>query len=170
MTLINLLALYTSDLSTPQSYTTENLISIKLTPCFSVDKKNQIDVTFVFFISLLLAAQHVSGNHVPSSGADDCVMLQSRVGMCRGCMEVVMTGWQVVLPLLFYQLLNTFRETKCPSSGADDCVFYSLVLVCAVAVGRLSRHVGSQCVHFSSTSCSTCFGQKCAHHQQLTTA
>jgi len=75
MTLINLLALYTSDLSTPQSYTTENLISIKLTPCFSVDKKNQIDVTFVFFISLLLAAQHVSGNHVPSSGADDCVML-----------------------------------------------------------------------------------------------
>jgi hypothetical protein len=75
MTLINLLVLYTSDLSTPQSYTTENLISIKLTPCFSVDKKNQIDVTFVFFISLLLAAQHVSGNHVPSSGADDCVML-----------------------------------------------------------------------------------------------
>jgi len=31
----------------------------------SVDKKNQLDVTFVFFISLLLVAQHVSGNHVP---------------------------------------------------------------------------------------------------------
>ena len=30
-----------------------------------VDKKNQLDVTFVFFISLLIAAQHVSGNHVP---------------------------------------------------------------------------------------------------------
>ena len=30
-----------------------------------VDKKNQLDVTFVFFISLLLVAQHVSGNHVP---------------------------------------------------------------------------------------------------------
>ena len=27
---------------------------------FSVDKKNQLDVTFVFFISLLLVAQHVS--------------------------------------------------------------------------------------------------------------
>ena len=26
---------------------------------FSVDKKNQLDVTFVFFISLLLVAQHV---------------------------------------------------------------------------------------------------------------
>jgi len=31
---------------------------------FSVDKKNQLDFTFVFFISLLLVAQHVSGNHV----------------------------------------------------------------------------------------------------------
>ena len=27
--------------------------------------KNQLDVIFVFFISLLLVAQHVSGNHVP---------------------------------------------------------------------------------------------------------
>jgi len=32
---------------------------------FNVDKKNQLDITFVFFISLLLVAQHVSGNHVP---------------------------------------------------------------------------------------------------------
>jgi hypothetical protein len=30
-----------------------------------VDEKNQLDVTFEFFISLLLVAQHVSGNHVP---------------------------------------------------------------------------------------------------------
>ena len=34
----------------------------------------------------------------PSSGADDCVMLQPRVGMCRGCGNVVKTGWQVVRP------------------------------------------------------------------------
>ena len=32
---------------------------------FGVNKKNQLDVTFVFFISLLIVAQHVSGNHVP---------------------------------------------------------------------------------------------------------
>jgi len=25
----------------------------------------------------------------PSSGADDCVMLSPRVGMCRGCRKVV---------------------------------------------------------------------------------
>ena len=30
-----------------------------------VDKKNQLDVTFCIFISLLIVAQHVSGNHVP---------------------------------------------------------------------------------------------------------
>ena len=35
-----------------------------ITLLFSVDKKNQLDVTFVFFISLLLVAQHVLGNHV----------------------------------------------------------------------------------------------------------
>ena len=31
----------------------------------TVHKKNQLDVTFVFCISLLIVAQHVSGNHVP---------------------------------------------------------------------------------------------------------
>ena len=30
-----------------------------------VDKKNQLMSLFVFFISLLIVAQHVSGNHVP---------------------------------------------------------------------------------------------------------
>ena len=35
----------------------------------------------------------------PSLGADDCMMLKPRVGMCRGCREVVKTGWQVVRPM-----------------------------------------------------------------------
>jgi len=30
----------------------------------SVDKKNQLDVTFAFFISLLLVAQHCCPKHV----------------------------------------------------------------------------------------------------------
>ena len=34
----------------------------------------------------------------PSSGADDCLILYPRVGMCRGCRKVVKTGWQVVRP------------------------------------------------------------------------
>jgi len=29
-------------------------------------------------------------------------MLYNFVGICRGCMQVVKTGWQVVLALLFY--------------------------------------------------------------------
>jgi len=33
--------------------------------------------------------------------------------MCRGCGKVVKTGWQVVLPHLFYKLLNMFRATMC---------------------------------------------------------
>ena len=38
---------------------------IKTNDEFSVDKKIQLDVTFVLFISLLIVAQHVSCNHVP---------------------------------------------------------------------------------------------------------
>ena len=30
-----------------------------------MDEKIQLDVNFLFFISLLIVAQHVSGNHVP---------------------------------------------------------------------------------------------------------
>ena len=52
--------------------------------------------------SFLQVAQHVSCNHAPSSGAEDCVILLPCGGICRGCMEVVKTGWQVVLPFLFY--------------------------------------------------------------------
>jgi len=37
-------------------------------------------------------------------------------------MEVVKTGWLVVIPILFYYLLNMFRATICPLSGADDCL------------------------------------------------
>jgi len=37
-------------------------------------------------------------------------------------MEMVKTGWTVVIPILFYYLLNMFRATMCPLSGADDCV------------------------------------------------
>jgi hypothetical protein len=41
------------------------VIAVEL-PMSSVDKKNQLDVTFfVFFISLLIVPQHVSGNRVP---------------------------------------------------------------------------------------------------------
>ena len=76
---------------------------------------------------------------------------------------------------LFYKLLNMFRATMCPSSGADDCVMLSprvgivpwLQEGCQV---RLAVDVTFCILYFSFTSCSTCFGQPCAHLQELTTA
>ena len=35
---------------------------------------------------------------------------------------------------------------------------------------RLAVDVTFCILYFSSNSCSTCFGQPCAHHQELTTA
>ena len=47
----------------------------------------------------------------PSLGADDCVMLQPRVGMCRGCRKVVKTGCQVVCPwTLNYDARSTTHQ------------------------------------------------------------
>ena len=40
-------------------------LNVTINSPLCVDKKNQLDVTLVFFISLLIVAQHVSGNHVP---------------------------------------------------------------------------------------------------------
>ena len=71
---------------------------------------------FVFFISLLIVSQHVSGKHVP-------IIRSWRLR------DVIALYWYV--PWL-HQLDVTF------------CILY-----------------------FSSNSCSTCFGQPCAHHQEL---
>ena len=52
----------------------------------------------------------------PSSGADDCVMSLPRVGMCRGCREVVKSGWQVVRPWM--GSLTTFLQPRhIPTQG-----------------------------------------------------
>ena len=49
----------------------------------------------------------------PSSGADDCVMLWSRVGMCRGCRKVVKSGWQVVCPCVDALPINRTWQPPC---------------------------------------------------------
>ena len=48
----------------------------------------------------------------PSSGADDCVMLQPCVGMCRGCRKAVKTGWQVVRPWM-----GSYEPRHIPTRG-----------------------------------------------------
>ena len=74
---------------------------------------------FVFFISLLIVAQHVLGNHVP-----------------------IIRSWRLrdVIVLCWYV---PWLQGGCQVF----CILY-----------------------FSSNSCSTCFRQPCAHHQELTTA
>jgi hypothetical protein len=89
-----------------------------------IRKTNKMSL-FVFFISLLIVAQHVSCNHVPII----------RIWLLR---DVIALCWYV--PLL--------QEGGQDRLAIDDtfCILY-----------------------FSSNSCSTCFGQPCAHHQELTT-
>jgi hypothetical protein len=69
----------------------------------------------------------------------------------------------------------------CPSSGADDCV--NVIALCwyvpwlqeggqvrLVGCASMDGFVAQRIIYFSSNSCLTCFGQPCAHHQELTTA
>jgi len=66
-----------------------------------------------------------------------------------------------------------FRATMCPSSGAWRlcAVIASCWYVPWLQEGGQFRLEFTFCIlHFSSNSFSTCFGQPCAHHQELTTA
>ena len=46
-----------------------------------------------------------------------------------------------------------------------------LVELNLLSVDKKNQLDGTFCIlYFSSNSCSTCFGQPCAHHQELTTA
>ena len=99
-----------------------------------MDKKNQLDVNFVLFISLLIVVQHVSGNHVPIVRS---LRLRDVIALC----------WYV-------PWLEEGGQVRLAGSASMD--------------GFVSRWAGP--FHVSSNSCSTCFGQPCAHHQELTTA
>ena len=54
---------------------------------------------------------------------------------------------------------------------AYNYVQYATLCECSVySVDKKNQLVVTFCIlYFSSNSCSTCFGQPCAHHQELTT-
>ena len=109
----------------------------KQTPQNSVDKKNNWMSLFVFFISLLIAAQHVSGNHVPiirSWRLRDVIALCWYVPWLQG-------GCQDFCILYFSSnSCSTCFGQPCAHHQELTCAWcYSLVLVCAMAAGRLSR-------------------------------
>jgi len=55
-------------------------------------------------------------------------------------------------------------QTLLPPRGAEK-------YVCEFSVDKKNQlDVTFSILYFSSNSCSTCFGQPCAHHQELTTA
>ena len=62
-----------------------------------IRKTNQMSLLYSLFLFHQLLKMF-RATMCPSSGADDCVMLQPCVGMCRGCRKVVKYGWQVVRP------------------------------------------------------------------------
>ena len=104
---------------------------------FSVDKKNQIDVTFVFFISLLIVSEHVSENHVPIIGS---WRLRNVVALCwyvpwlrGGCQDFC------ILYFSSNRRSTCFGQPCAHHQELTTAWCYSLVLVCAVAAGRLSR-------------------------------
>jgi len=52
-----------------------------------------------------------------------------------------------------------------------SAVGYSAHVVANTSVDKKNQLDVTFCIlYFSSNSCSTCFGQPCAHHQELTTA
>ena len=93
-----------------------------------------------------------------------------------------------VVTLLLIRLLSRNRNFKfCCSISVLLCLFLSCQSVIAAFRGILQPHIHIEylpisvgkknqldvtfCIlYFSSNSCSTCFGQPCAHHQELTTA
>ena len=60
-----------------------------------------------------------------------------------------------IIQVVFYSLLGNKKEGKLHTKSVDK---------------KNQLDVTFCILYFSSNSCSTCFGQPCAHHQELTTA
>ena len=77
------------------------------------------------------------------------------------------------------KLKNKLRRRIAPSSGRKSILissYYVRFVIVRWTSYRFSVDKKNQLdvtfyiIYFSSNSCSTCFGQPCAHHQELTTA
>jgi len=67
-------------------------------------------------------------------------------------------------------LLTSFVNVSAVNDGGD-CFITSLSKNKMDSVDEKNELDVTFCIlYFSSNSCSTCFGQPCAHHQELTTA
>ena len=75
---------------------------------------------------------------------------------------------------LFENLLNSLKcsslmKIRIGMANAKPLIFLKQTSTCSV--DKKNQLDVTFCIlYFSSNSCSTCFGQPCAHHQELTTA
>ena len=109
---------------------------------------------FVFFIFLLIVAQHVSDNHVPiirSWRLRDVLYSCWYVPRLQGGGQVRLAGSASMDGFVSQLVIRTHPWTHYLPTGLDNLHFFCIL-------------------YFSSNSCSKCFGQPCAHHQELTTA
>jgi len=120
---------------------------------------------FVFFISLLIVAQHVSGNRVPIIRS---WRLRDVIASCwyvPWLQEVVKTFVFFISLIIVAQHVSGNRVPIIRSWRLRD------VIASCWYVPWLQEGCQDFCIlYFSSNSCSTCFGQPCVHHQELTTA
>ena len=121
--------------------------------------------------SFLLVAQHVSGNHVPiirSWRLRDVIKLCWYLPWLHGGVQDRLAGSASTSLLLVAQHVSGNHLPIIRSWRLRDGIALCWY-VPWLQEGCQDRLAGSAS-HFFSTSCSTCFGQPCAHHQELTTA
>ena len=129
---------------------------------------------FVFFISLLIVAQHVSGNYVPiirSWRLSDVIALCWYVPWLQGGGQ---DQQDVNFCILYFSsnICSTCFGNYVPiirSWRLRDVIALCWYVPWLQEGGQDQQDVNFCILHFSSNSCSTCFGQPCAHHQELTT-
>ena len=117
---------------------------------FSVDKKNQLDVTFVFFIFLLLVAQHVSWQPSCSHGTyqHEAITSRSRQLLMMGtwlpetCWATnrrkikntkVTSSW-FFLSTLNYNARSTTHQINVPCVNRKFPIYFSLKIFLLVLV------------------------------------
>jgi hypothetical protein len=97
--------------------------------------------------------------------------MRSVIATCWYC-AVTMNGVIQILCVILYKLINMFRTNMCPSSAADECVVLSprVGIVPWLQEDCQNRLACSVSIEEFVAQLSTCFGQPCAHLQELTTA
>ena len=124
---------------------------------------------FVFFISLLIVAQHVSGNHVPiirSWRMRDVIALCWYVPWLQGGCQDRLVGSASMDIVHFYSLHVSGSHVPIIRRIVASIRHLVYVSLCRWAPGK-QEHMLLHTSHLHRLFLfSKCFGQPCAHHQE----